>query len=237
MPAPATLASLLVALGLADQGLEINPFAAVIAALGLIYGAYLTDVLRGGIQAVPKGQIEAAKAFGMHGPRRFVRDHLPADDPLCHSGPRQPVAQHHQGQRAVSAWWRQVSEIMSVGRGAANSTKHFIFFFGATADRLHDHFRRLDVHHQPAREARQSRRAARVDGSGLMQFDPVYMFTVVMPQLLMAACRSPWFLTIVSSADRQCTGRAGGLGAALSESAAVDCRRGPSSSRCAARRC
>ena len=50
-------------LGLAEKGVEIDPFAAVIAALGLIYGAYLTDVLRGGIQAVPKGQIEAAKAF------------------------------------------------------------------------------------------------------------------------------------------------------------------------------
>ena len=59
------LASLLIGLGLVDS-LEINPFAAVIVALGLIYGAYLTDVLRGGIQAVPKGQIEAAKAFGMH---------------------------------------------------------------------------------------------------------------------------------------------------------------------------
>jgi len=72
-----TLASLLVAVGLAEQGLEIDPFAAVIAALGLIYGAYLTDVLRGGIQAVPKGQIEAAKAIGLTFSQTFVSVLMP----------------------------------------------------------------------------------------------------------------------------------------------------------------
>jgi polar amino acid transport system permease protein len=36
-----------------------------IAALSLNYGAYLTEVFRGGIQAIPKGQTEAAWALGM----------------------------------------------------------------------------------------------------------------------------------------------------------------------------
>ena len=56
-----------------SEDFEINAFAAVVAALGLIYGAYLTDVLRGAIQAIPKGQIEAARAYGMHAPMRFRR--------------------------------------------------------------------------------------------------------------------------------------------------------------------
>ncbi len=67
------LNGLLVGIGLADQDFQVTPFAAAVAALGLIYGAYLTDILRGAIQAIPKGQIEAARAYGMHAPMRFRR--------------------------------------------------------------------------------------------------------------------------------------------------------------------
>jgi polar amino acid transport system permease protein len=48
---------------------EYNPpaFWAGVAALSLNYGAYLTEVFRAGIQAVPKGQTEAAWALGLSG--------------------------------------------------------------------------------------------------------------------------------------------------------------------------
>lgn len=45
--------------------LELSPFAAGTIALGLCFGSYATEVFRGAILAVPKGQIEAAKACGM----------------------------------------------------------------------------------------------------------------------------------------------------------------------------
>ena len=44
-----------------------DPFWAGVAALSLNYGAYLTEVFRAGIQAVPKGQLEAAWAIGLSG--------------------------------------------------------------------------------------------------------------------------------------------------------------------------
>lgn len=125
------LTSILVGLGLVDS-LEINPFAAVIAALGLIYGAYLTDVLRGGIQAVPKGQIEAAKAFGMHAPQRFMRILFPQMIRYAIPGLGNQWLNITKDSALVSVV-AQVTDIMSVGRSAANSTKHFIFFFAATA--------------------------------------------------------------------------------------------------------
>src|SRR5215813_2603375 len=125
------LKSLLVGLGLV-QDLEINPFAAVITALGLIYGAYLTDVLRGGIQAVPKGQIEAAKAFGMHGPKRFVRILFPQMIRYAIPGLGNQWLNITKDSAYVSVV-AAVGEIMSVGRGAANTTHHPIFFYGATA--------------------------------------------------------------------------------------------------------
>ncbi|MBM3584992.1 MAG: ABC transporter permease [Alphaproteobacteria bacterium] len=56
----------------ADTRIDIDPFSAGVITLGTIYGAFATEVFRGAYLAVPKGQIEAAKAVGM--PRTlFVR--------------------------------------------------------------------------------------------------------------------------------------------------------------------
>jgi len=54
------------ALGLPDT-YNPSPFISGVAALSLNYGAYLTEVFRAGIQAVPKGQNEAAWAIGLSG--------------------------------------------------------------------------------------------------------------------------------------------------------------------------
>lgn len=48
-----------------------------IIGLGFNYGAYMTEIFRAGIQAVPRGQIEAAEALGMPGPLIFRRIVLP----------------------------------------------------------------------------------------------------------------------------------------------------------------
>ncbi len=44
---------------------QISGVAAGIAVLGVVQGAYATEVIRGAIQSVPPGQIEAARAMGM----------------------------------------------------------------------------------------------------------------------------------------------------------------------------
>jgi His/Glu/Gln/Arg/opine family amino acid ABC transporter permease subunit len=48
-----------------DIIIDVNPFIAGVMTLGFIYGAFSTEVFRGAILAVPKGQIEAAYAAGM----------------------------------------------------------------------------------------------------------------------------------------------------------------------------
>jgi arginine/ornithine transport system permease protein len=45
--------------------LDINPFIAGTVTLGFIFGAFLTETFRGAILAIPRGQIEAAQAFGL----------------------------------------------------------------------------------------------------------------------------------------------------------------------------
>jgi histidine transport system permease protein len=45
--------------------IDIDPFLAGVVTLSFIYGAYFTETFRGAFQAVPVGQIEAARAYGM----------------------------------------------------------------------------------------------------------------------------------------------------------------------------
>jgi His/Glu/Gln/Arg/opine family amino acid ABC transporter permease subunit len=58
-------------------GLNLNPFVAAIFGLTLNYTAYMSEVYRGGILAVPKNQREAAATVGMTRAVAFYRIILP----------------------------------------------------------------------------------------------------------------------------------------------------------------
>ena len=51
--------------GLAELGVKLDPIPAAIIGFGINGGAYLTEVFRAGIEAVHRGQNEAALAIGM----------------------------------------------------------------------------------------------------------------------------------------------------------------------------
>jgi polar amino acid transport system permease protein len=57
---------------------QISGVAAGIWVLGIVQGAYATEVLRGAILAVPPGQIEAGRAYGMTNGQLLRRVTLPA---------------------------------------------------------------------------------------------------------------------------------------------------------------
>jgi histidine transport system permease protein len=48
-----------------DFEVSLDPFTSGVITLGFIYGAYFTETFRGAFLAVPRGQLEAARAFGM----------------------------------------------------------------------------------------------------------------------------------------------------------------------------
>ena len=60
-----------------DMTLDIEPFSAGVMTLGFIYGAYMTETFRGAILSIPRGQFEAAAAFGMGPVQAFIRITLP----------------------------------------------------------------------------------------------------------------------------------------------------------------
>jgi arginine/ornithine transport system permease protein len=56
---------------------ELDPFIAGTVTLALIFGAYMTETFRGALIAIPKGQVEAARAYGLGPMRTFTGILLP----------------------------------------------------------------------------------------------------------------------------------------------------------------
>jgi His/Glu/Gln/Arg/opine family amino acid ABC transporter permease subunit len=58
-------------------GLDLSPFQSGVLALGLNGGAYAAEILRGGLQALPRGQVESARSLGMTRAQALRRVVLP----------------------------------------------------------------------------------------------------------------------------------------------------------------
>lgn len=63
--------------GLPFIGIELTPFTAAIIGLALNCGAYMSEIIRGGIQSIDQGQFEAAKALGFSYTQTMKRIILP----------------------------------------------------------------------------------------------------------------------------------------------------------------
>jgi len=58
-------------------GLRLSPWTAGMIAIGLHYAAYLSEVFRGGLDSVPKGQWEAATSLNLSTARTYFRVIIP----------------------------------------------------------------------------------------------------------------------------------------------------------------
>ena len=110
---------------------DVNGFIAAVAVLGFVQGAYMTEVLRGAILAIPIGQIEAAKAFGMGPALRFRRVMLPALLPNALPGLANLWMSVTKDSALVAVVGYQ--ELALATRLAGASTKHYFVFFLASA--------------------------------------------------------------------------------------------------------
>jgi polar amino acid transport system permease protein len=63
--------------GLPSIGIRLDPFWAAILAMTLNMAAYTTEIVGAGLDAVPKGQKEAAAALGLHPVQVFTKIVLP----------------------------------------------------------------------------------------------------------------------------------------------------------------
>jgi len=109
------------------DAVHVSGFMAAVFVLGFVQGAYSTEVLRGAIQAIPIGQIEAARAFGMSPSLRFRRIVLPAMLPYAIPG----MANLWLNVTKDSALVAVVgySELALATRQAAGGTKAYFLFY------------------------------------------------------------------------------------------------------------
>lgn len=62
---PALIQVFVVYFGFPQIGIHLSPFVAGVLALGLNSGAYVAEIIRSGLQAIPRSQMESAFALGM----------------------------------------------------------------------------------------------------------------------------------------------------------------------------
>ena len=62
---PVLVQLIIIYTGLPQIGITLGVIASAVIGLGLNEGAYLAEIIRAGISAVPKGQFEAARAIGL----------------------------------------------------------------------------------------------------------------------------------------------------------------------------
>lgn len=74
---PTLVQIFIVYFGLPQMGLRMSPFMAGVAALGFNSGAYVAEIIRGGLLSIPKGQMESALAIGMSPAQAMRRVILP----------------------------------------------------------------------------------------------------------------------------------------------------------------
>lgn len=116
-------------LALGHDRIQISGIAAGIVVLGVVQGAYATEVLRGAIAAVPPGQIEAARAMGMPPATLARRITIPSMLGLALPGLSNLwlIATKDTSLLAVVGF----AELTQTTRQAAGATKAFFTFFMA----------------------------------------------------------------------------------------------------------
>jgi polar amino acid transport system permease protein len=118
---------LMAAMGFAS--VDINGLAAGILVIGVVQGAYSTEVLRGAIKAIPFGEIDAARAFGMSSGLALRRITLPAMLPHAIPGMSNLwlIATKDTALLAVVGF----TELTMATRQAGGATKAYFMFFCA----------------------------------------------------------------------------------------------------------
>jgi len=109
--------------------MDINGLAAGIMVIGVVQGAYSTEVIRGAIKAIAPGMIEAARAYGMKPGLMLRRITLPAMLPHAIPGLSNLwlIATKDTALLAVIGF----TELTLATRQAGGATKHYFLFFSA----------------------------------------------------------------------------------------------------------
>ncbi len=109
---------------LPDIGLRLPALAAGVLGMGLHYAAYFAEVYRGGIESVPRGQWEAARATNLTQRQSWIHIILPQAVPPMIPAMANYVLAMFKETPLLSAI--TVMELMGQARSVANSTYRYV---------------------------------------------------------------------------------------------------------------
>jgi polar amino acid transport system permease protein len=116
---------------LADRYVEVSPWGAGVAALSLIFGSYSSETFRGAFLAIPKGQVEAARAYGFSAWKCFWYIQMPQLWRIAIPGLGNLWQSLIKDTALVSVVG--LDDLMRKSKQAAETTKEpFTFFFAAS---------------------------------------------------------------------------------------------------------
>lgn len=109
---------------LPDIGIVLSPLVAGVVGIGLHYSTYLSEVYRAGIENIPRGQWEAARACNLNGRQTWTHVIIPQAIP-----PMIPALGNYVVMMLKETPYLSVItvyELMNAARGVANS--HYRYF-------------------------------------------------------------------------------------------------------------
>jgi len=111
--------------------LNINGQWVAIVVLGMVQGAYASEIFRAAILAIPHGPIEAARAFGLTGVGLFRRVTLPMMAPFALAGMANLWINLIKDSALISVVG--TNELLYTAKQAAGSTRHYLLFYLSAA--------------------------------------------------------------------------------------------------------
>ena len=108
------------------QRIELDAFTAGVITVSFIYGAYMTETFRGALEAIPRGQIEAALSVGMKGSQIFRQVTFPQLMRYALPGYNNNIQVIIKATALVSIIG--LVDIITVTQQAGQATQHAFFF-------------------------------------------------------------------------------------------------------------
>ncbi|MFM0341811.1 ABC transporter permease [Paraburkholderia fungorum] len=106
---------------------SVNGFAAAVIVLGIVQGAYASEIIRGAILAIPYGQIEAGRVFGARPGLVLRRVILPAMAPYALAGFANLWLILVKDSALISVVG--YNELLSTAKQAAGSTREYLRYY------------------------------------------------------------------------------------------------------------
>ncbi|WP_397448071.1 ABC transporter permease [Pseudomonas sp. NA-150] len=111
--------------------INVNGAWVAIVVLGMVQGAYASEIFRAAILAIPHGQIEAARAFGLSGIGLFRRVTLPMMAPFALAGMANLWINLIKDSALISVVG--TNELLYTAKQAAGSTRQYLLFYLSAA--------------------------------------------------------------------------------------------------------